>query len=101
MEIESHKRKAGDEPRFINKNKPMNERISKGAIQDRPVRERWEQGKAFTPLNAPHAKLLMEIRDMKELKWPKPMMMPSSKKNQGKYYHFHKDHGIILRSACS
>ncbi|XP_022875681.1 uncharacterized protein LOC111394141 [Olea europaea var. sylvestris] len=30
---------------------------------------------------------------MKELEWPMPMATPPDKKNQGQYYHFHKDHG--------
>ncbi|XP_022875684.1 uncharacterized protein LOC111394143 [Olea europaea var. sylvestris] len=29
---------------------------------------------------------------MKELEWPMPMATPPDKKNQGRYYHFHKDH---------
>ncbi|XP_022846327.1 uncharacterized protein LOC111369074 [Olea europaea var. sylvestris] len=30
---------------------------------------------------------------MKEFEWPKPMLIPSSKRNQSKYCHFHRDHG--------
>ncbi|XP_022843447.1 uncharacterized protein LOC111367002 [Olea europaea var. sylvestris] len=32
-------------------------------------------------------------KHIKELEWPKPMLTPSSKRNQSKYYHFQKDHG--------
>ncbi|XP_022872613.1 uncharacterized protein LOC111391599 [Olea europaea var. sylvestris] len=35
----------------------------------------------------------MEIQHVKELEWPKPMLTSSSKRNQSKYCHFHKDHG--------
>ncbi|XP_022897676.1 uncharacterized protein LOC111411368 [Olea europaea var. sylvestris] len=35
----------------------------------------------------------MEIQHMKELEWPKPMLTPSGKRNQSKYFHFHRDHG--------
>ncbi|XP_022865363.1 uncharacterized protein LOC111385218 [Olea europaea var. sylvestris] len=35
----------------------------------------------------------MEIRDIKELEWPRPMATPPGKRNQGRYCHFHKDHG--------
>ncbi|XP_022843440.1 uncharacterized protein LOC111366995 [Olea europaea var. sylvestris] len=34
----------------------------------------------------------MEIQHMKELEWPKPILTSSNKRNQRKYYHFHKDH---------
>ncbi|XP_022868112.1 uncharacterized protein LOC111387761 [Olea europaea var. sylvestris] len=92
-EVESHKRKAGDELRPANKNRPRSEKIVKEAAQDRPARHKREESRAFTPLNTPRAKLLMEIRDMKELEWLRPMVTLASKRNQGRYCHFHKDHG--------
>ncbi|XP_022853880.1 uncharacterized protein LOC111375311 [Olea europaea var. sylvestris] len=92
-EVESHKRKARDELRPTNKNRPRSEQMVKEAAQDWPARHKREESRAFTPLNTPHAKLLMEIRDMKELEWPRPMVKPAGKRNQGRYCHFHKDHG--------
>ncbi|XP_022883330.1 uncharacterized protein LOC111400116 [Olea europaea var. sylvestris] len=56
-------------------NKPRNVQTGKGTIQDRQVRQKWEEPRTFTPLNTPCAKLLMEIQDMKELEWPRPMVM--------------------------
>ncbi|XP_022883407.1 uncharacterized protein LOC111400214 [Olea europaea var. sylvestris] len=35
----------------------------------------------------------MEIQDMNVLEWPGPMATPPDKRNQGRYCHFHKDHG--------
>ncbi|XP_022855997.1 uncharacterized protein LOC111377174 [Olea europaea var. sylvestris] len=92
-ETEAHKRKAYDERRHNDKNKPKNERMNKGYAQDRSVKQNQEEAKAPIPLNIPHTKLLVEIQHMKELEWPKPMMTSSSKRNQSKYWHFHKDHG--------
>ncbi|XP_022892274.1 uncharacterized protein LOC111407172 [Olea europaea var. sylvestris] len=92
-DTEAHKRKAYDERRHTDKNKPKNERMNKGYAQDRSVKQKREEAKAPTPLNIPHTKLLMEIQHMKELEWPKPMMTSSSKRNQSKYCHFHKDYG--------
>ncbi|XP_022843354.1 uncharacterized protein LOC111366905 [Olea europaea var. sylvestris] len=92
-EVESHKHKAGDELRPANKNRPMSEQMVNEAAQDRPARHKQEESRAFIPLNTPHAKLLLEIRDMKELEWPRPMVTPTGKRNQGRYCHFHKNHG--------
>ncbi|XP_022849864.1 uncharacterized protein LOC111371950 [Olea europaea var. sylvestris] len=71
----------------------MSEQMVKETAQDRPARHKREESRAFTPLKTSHAKLLMEIRDMKELEWPRPMVTPVDKRNQGRYCHFHKDHG--------
>ncbi|XP_022883798.1 uncharacterized protein LOC111400631 [Olea europaea var. sylvestris] len=48
--------------------------MNKGYTQDRSVKQKREE-------------------HMKELEWPKPMLTPSSKRNQSKYCHFHKDQG--------
>ncbi|XP_022891764.1 uncharacterized protein LOC111406607 [Olea europaea var. sylvestris] len=90
---EVHKQKTYDEQKHTNKNKPKNERMNKGYAQDRPVRQKREEVKTPTPLNIPRTKLLMEIQHMKEFEWPKLMLTPSSKRNQSKYCHFHRDHG--------
>ncbi|XP_022899298.1 uncharacterized protein LOC111412593 [Olea europaea var. sylvestris] len=92
-ETKAHKRKTNDERRHDDKNKSKNERMNKGYTQDRSVKQKREEVQAPTPLNVPRTKLLMEIQHMKELEWPKPMLTPSSKRNQNKYCHFHKDHG--------
>ncbi|XP_022846498.1 uncharacterized protein LOC111369281 [Olea europaea var. sylvestris] len=92
-EVESHKRKARDELRPANQNRPMSEQMVKKASQYRPARHKREESRAFTPLNTPRAKLLVEIRDMKKLEWSRPMVTLVGKRNQGRYYHFHNDHG--------
>ncbi|XP_022864838.1 uncharacterized protein LOC111384748 [Olea europaea var. sylvestris] len=92
-ETKAHKRKAYGERRHTDKNKPKNERMNKGYAQDRSVKQKREEAKAPTPLNIPRTKLLIEIQHMKELEWPKPMLISSSKRNQSKYCHFHKDYG--------
>ncbi|XP_022854805.1 uncharacterized protein LOC111376108 [Olea europaea var. sylvestris] len=92
-ETEAHKRKTNDERRHADKNKPKNEHMNKGYTHDRPIKQKGEEVQVPTPLNIPRTKLLMEIQYMKELKWPKSMLTPSSKRNQSKYFHFHKDHG--------
>ncbi|XP_022880800.1 uncharacterized protein LOC111398077 [Olea europaea var. sylvestris] len=66
-ETEAHKRKTCDEQGHNDKNKPKNERTSKGYAQDRSVRQKREEVKIPTPLNIPRTKLLMEIQHMKEL----------------------------------
>ncbi|XP_022858260.1 uncharacterized protein LOC111379153 [Olea europaea var. sylvestris] len=35
----------------------------------------------------------MEIRDMKELDWPNPMTASGNKRDNSRYYQFHRDHG--------
>lgn len=73
-EVGSHKPKAGYKLRSANKNRPKSEQMGKEATQDKQARQIWEESWAFTPLNTPRAKLLMEIRDMKELEWLRPMV---------------------------
>ncbi|XP_052172193.1 uncharacterized protein LOC127788122 [Diospyros lotus] len=53
---------------------------------------RWDSG-GFTPLNAPRAEILATIEGKDYLKKPQPMKAPSDKRNQNKYYRFHRDHG--------
>ncbi|XP_022860635.1 uncharacterized protein LOC111381125 [Olea europaea var. sylvestris] len=79
-EVESHKRKARDELRSTNKNRLRSEQMVKGAAKDRPARHKREESRAFTPLNIPHAKLLMEIRDIKELERSRPINTSRQKK---------------------
>jgi len=47
----------------------------------------------FTPLVMPMDKILMQIKDVPRLKWPKPLSTSLRKHDLKKYYHFHKDHG--------
>ncbi|CAI9759472.1 unnamed protein product [Fraxinus pennsylvanica] len=50
-EAESHKLKSGDEPKLIDKGKSRNERISKGYIPDRSIRQRREEVKKKARFN--------------------------------------------------
>ncbi|XP_022893840.1 uncharacterized protein LOC111408298 [Olea europaea var. sylvestris] len=56
-ETETHKRKAYDERRHADKNKPKNERMNKGYAQDRSVKQKRKEAKAPTPLNIPSRKI--------------------------------------------
>ena len=47
----------------------------------------------FTPLVMPANKILMQIKDELNLKWPKPLSSSSRKRDLKKYCRFHKDHG--------
>ena len=47
----------------------------------------------FTPLVMPADKILMQIKDEPNLKWPKPLSTSSWKRDLKKYCRFHKDHG--------
>ena len=41
----------------------------------------------------PANKILMQIKDELNLKWPKPLSSSSRKRDLKKYCRFHKDHG--------
>ena len=41
----------------------------------------------------PIDQILMQIKDNRQLKWPKPLNGSLSAQNKKKYYHFHWDHG--------
>ena len=41
----------------------------------------------------PANKILMQIKDELNLKWPKPLTSSSRKRDLKKYCRFHKDHG--------
>ncbi|CAI9781010.1 unnamed protein product [Fraxinus pennsylvanica] len=47
----------------------------------------------FTRLNTSKTNILMEIRDMKELKWPPRLRSLPGARDKSKYYDYHKDHG--------
>ncbi|XP_022868321.1 uncharacterized protein LOC111387923 [Olea europaea var. sylvestris] len=47
----------------------------------------------FTSLNTSKTNILMEIKDMKELKWPVRMRSPPESRDMNKYCEFHRDHG--------
>ncbi|XP_022872734.1 uncharacterized protein LOC111391716 [Olea europaea var. sylvestris] len=61
-----------------------------------PPRSKQRQGASptsFTRLNTSKTNILMEIKDMKELKWPARMRLPPQSRDMSKYYEFHRDHG--------
>ena len=47
----------------------------------------------FTPLMMPIDKILMQIKDDLALKWLKPLISSSKRRDPKKYCRFHKDHG--------
>ncbi|XP_022883875.1 uncharacterized protein LOC111400717 [Olea europaea var. sylvestris] len=48
---------------------------------------------SFTRLNTSRSNILMEIKDLKELKWPPRLRSPPDTRDKSKYCDFHKDHG--------
>ncbi|XP_022858555.1 uncharacterized protein LOC111379427 [Olea europaea var. sylvestris] len=49
--------------------------------------------KTFAPLNTSRSNILMEIKDLKELKWPPRMPSLPKNRDRTKYCDFHRDHG--------
>jgi ribonuclease HI len=47
----------------------------------------------FTRLNTTRSNILMEIKDLKELKWPPRLRDPPEARDKSKYCDFHRDHG--------
>ncbi|XP_022845324.1 uncharacterized protein LOC111368326 [Olea europaea var. sylvestris] len=47
----------------------------------------------LTRLNTSKTNILMEVKDMKELKWPLRMKSPPDTRDRSKYCEFHRDHG--------
>ena len=59
---------------------------------------RWRDDKStqtvkFTPLDMPVDKILMQIKDKRYLKWPRPLHLSPHVRDKNKYCRFHKDHG--------
>ena len=53
----------------------------------------------FTLLVMPADKILMQIKDKLGLKWPKPLIMSSRKRDPKKYYRFHKAMSTTLTNV--
>ncbi|KAL2497373.1 Ribonuclease H [Abeliophyllum distichum] len=58
-----------------------------------PNRPSTEKEAHSTPLLTSRANILMKIRNMKELVWPKKMWAPLHRIDETKYCKFHRDHG--------
>ncbi|XP_022865186.1 uncharacterized protein LOC111385058 [Olea europaea var. sylvestris] len=54
---------------------------------------------SFTRLNTSKTNILMEIKDMKELKWPARMRSPPQSRDMSKYCEFHRDHGHTTKNC--
>ncbi|XP_022877091.1 uncharacterized protein LOC111395343 [Olea europaea var. sylvestris] len=54
---------------------------------------------SFTRLNTSKTNILMEIKDMKELKWPARMRSPPESRDMNTYYEFHRDHGHTTKNC--
>ena len=46
----------------------------------------------YTPLSALQSQILMEVKDEEEFEQPQKMLAPPHKRDQRKYYLFHRDH---------
>ncbi|XP_022853911.1 uncharacterized protein LOC111375339 [Olea europaea var. sylvestris] len=53
----------------------------------------------LTRLNTSKTNILMEIKDMKELKWPSRIKSPPDKRDRSKYCEFHRDHGHTIEDC--
>ncbi|XP_022894052.1 uncharacterized protein LOC111408537 [Olea europaea var. sylvestris] len=53
----------------------------------------------LTRLNTSKANILMEVKDMKELKWPSRMKSPPDTRDRSKYCEFHRDHGHTTKDC--
>ena len=53
----------------------------------------------FTHLLMPVDKILMQIKDDRALKWPKPLSLSSKRRDTKKYCCFHKDHGHYTKEC--
>lgn len=47
----------------------------------------------FIHLNIFKSNILIEIKDLKELKWPSMMWSPLNTRDKSKYCEFYRDHG--------
>ena len=53
----------------------------------------------FTPLDMPVDKILMQIKDERYLKWPRPFHSSPLVRDKNKYCRFHKDHGHYTKDC--
>ena len=70
----------------------------RGSIRDRmgppqpELRQRYSP-RWFTPLTATVSQVLREVQHEKFLRWPSQMRTDPTKRDNTKYYEFHRDHG--------
>ncbi|XP_022873009.1 uncharacterized protein LOC111391959 [Olea europaea var. sylvestris] len=64
-------------------------------LQQDLARGKQKQGTppTLTYLNTSRSNILMEIKDMKEFKWPPRLRSPLETRNKNKYCDYHRDHG--------
>ncbi|XP_022843352.1 uncharacterized protein LOC111366903 [Olea europaea var. sylvestris] len=53
----------------------------------------------LTWLNTSKTNILMEVKDMKELKWPSRMKSPPDTRDRSKYCEFHRNHGHTTKDC--
>ncbi|XP_022851304.1 uncharacterized protein LOC111373062 [Olea europaea var. sylvestris] len=76
--------------------RPDNKRPREPNQRDDNPRVKQKQNprqETFTPLNTSRSNILMEIKDLKELKWPPRMRSLPENRDRTKYCDFHRDHG--------
>ncbi|XP_022895348.1 uncharacterized protein LOC111409539 [Olea europaea var. sylvestris] len=79
---------------------PSHDRVEHKRLHDLSPRQEPPRSKqrqeapptSFTRLNTLKTNILMEIKDMKELKWPARMRSPPQYRDMSKYCEFHRDH---------
>ncbi|KAK3022885.1 hypothetical protein RJ639_045975 [Escallonia herrerae] len=70
-----------------------------GRIPEEPKRSLATLSKHLTPLNTYGEHILNHIKIQNILKWPKPMRIPTDKRDTQLYCHFHKDHGHMTEEC--
>ena len=76
------------------RNSPLSSRESIKRRDDKPLRT-----VKFTPLVMLVKKILMQIKDDRALKWPRPLHSSPDVRNRRKYCQFHKDHGHYIEDC--
>ncbi|XP_022870705.1 uncharacterized protein LOC111389949 [Olea europaea var. sylvestris] len=82
--------------KYINIEETLNPRRP-GPSHEKTENKRNEAPSApLTRLNTSKTNILMEVKDMKELKWPSRMKSSPDTRDRGKYFEFHRDHGHTI-----
>ena len=95
----SPKRQA-DKDRSPRRSRENRERspIRRGKVRDhrgppQPELQQWYSPRQYTPLTASMSQVLHEVQHERFLRWPSQMKSDPAKRDDTKYYEFHRGHG--------